>query len=506
MKIGFLFGAGAEVSYGMPTGGTFALDIFRENPQKCKEKFKDIREKIDPTTSYASKWLPNDFKEKNIGTYGKAVFENIIKDTIEHNRDKIIDSLNSFDGIAEHALNSFSKDDKENILMAFRNITQRSLANMNMGQVISYRDEFQQGNELFASKYFSALLMTYKNSNKITIDEKNNLGKIILAILQLQIGALSETLANNINDSPFKKKDDNIDLFDDLGDIIQLNHSLTGVSGLNYLLEVSHCKLADDGGKVLNFAQKILENLFSNVLDYKSLIDANWHYLYCPFNEWSKFCKINIFLLTVRQYILNQCKNIDNNKKGYYDDLAECYRRNKIEVSAIATTNYTNLIQDRLNGFKVYFLNGSTELWYDPYVNVIGSEKELDKEEVHFKVPLMFTQSGTKPMTSIHMSKAYVDVYEAFKDSDVICSIGFGYNPDDEHINGLIRDLINNGKKVFIIVPESTKSVDKEEQEYADRLKTIHIENISIIQCNSSRQCGDTMWLDYLLDLNKIRN
>mgnify|MGYP006945808524 CR=1 FL=1 len=30
-KLGFLFGAGAEICYGLPTGGKFALDIFRQD-------------------------------------------------------------------------------------------------------------------------------------------------------------------------------------------------------------------------------------------------------------------------------------------------------------------------------------------------------------------------------------------------------------------------------------------------------------------------------------------
>lgn len=28
-KIGFLFGAGAEIGYGLPSGGKFVLDIFK---------------------------------------------------------------------------------------------------------------------------------------------------------------------------------------------------------------------------------------------------------------------------------------------------------------------------------------------------------------------------------------------------------------------------------------------------------------------------------------------
>ncbi len=31
MKYGFLFGAGAEAAYGLPSGGKFALEIFRQN-------------------------------------------------------------------------------------------------------------------------------------------------------------------------------------------------------------------------------------------------------------------------------------------------------------------------------------------------------------------------------------------------------------------------------------------------------------------------------------------
>lgn len=38
MKYGFLFGAGAEVGYGLPSGGKFALDIFRHDITESKKK------------------------------------------------------------------------------------------------------------------------------------------------------------------------------------------------------------------------------------------------------------------------------------------------------------------------------------------------------------------------------------------------------------------------------------------------------------------------------------
>ena len=92
-------------------------------------------------------------------------------------------------------------------------------------------------------------------------------------------------------------------------------------------------------------------------------------------------------------------------------------------MTAIATTNYTGLISDIMQTDIIY-LNGSTNLWYDPYVNKIGTRDELNRKEPHITVPLMFTQSGTKPMTSIGLSVQYVDMYQRFKESDYICCIG----------------------------------------------------------------------------------
>lgn len=37
-KVGFLFGAGAEICYGLPTGGKFALDIFRQDVSVSKKE------------------------------------------------------------------------------------------------------------------------------------------------------------------------------------------------------------------------------------------------------------------------------------------------------------------------------------------------------------------------------------------------------------------------------------------------------------------------------------
>lgn len=507
-KIGFLFGAGAEIGYGMPTGGTFALDIFRQDPTIAKNDFKKMRASIDKTTTYAGEWLPEDFDEKNIGTFGKSVFGNIIKDTIEHNREKIIRKLECFDKIAQSILVKMEKTGDINIRKSIEEIIDRNLDDINMSQKFSFTDEFSEGNKLFSSKFFSAFLLIYKKKKDSSTEIRSELGKIIISIMQLQVGALSEALTRKINDNPFRKKDDDIDLFDDLGEIIKLNYSLAGVTGLEYLLDKNSGTIleGDDNDIVVTkFAWKILESIFSDVLDYKTLIDSNWHYLYCPKIEWNKFCKICIFLFTVRNYIEKQCANVDCHVVGYYDDVNNYIKEKKIQAETIATTNYTNLIKKKIEQVSnIHFLNGSTELWYDPYVNSIKTKEIKDvssDEEVweHFKVPLLFTQSGTKPMTSIHMSKEYVNVYDGFFKADIICVVGFGFNNDDEHINGILRDLINNGKKLVIVKNKSNQMPLDLQKTYARRLKVDKSDRIQVITVDDNRMDGDQLWLDKMI-------
>lgn len=294
MKYGFLFGAGAEIGYGLPSGGKFALDIFRYDVSESKNMFKEMRDNVDNTTSYASFWLPDSFKEKNISSFGKTVFQNIIKDTVEHNRDRIIEQINQFDDIARQEAASMEQQGVD-INSVIENLLDRELDNIHMGQTIAFIKEFEQGNELFNSSYFSALLLLYKDKSIFNTVQKHELGKILLSIIQLHVGALSEKLSRRINDGVFDKKDDEIDIFDDMGEIIQLNYSSSGLSGMEYLLDQQDADIATDAGKCLRFAQKIIESIYAVVLDYKSLIDANWHYLYTPKTDWAKFCKICTF-------------------------------------------------------------------------------------------------------------------------------------------------------------------------------------------------------------------
>ena len=500
MKYGFLFGAGAEVGYGLPSGGKFALDIFRHDVTESKKAFKEMRDNVDYTTRYASYWLPDGFRDKNISSFGKTVFQNIIKDTVEHNRENIIKRINNFDEVAKNEASMMKKDNID-IDALLEKLIGRKLDNVHMGQTISFIDEFKQGNDLFNSSYFSALLMVYKDKMIMTGEQRVEFGKILLSIIQLLVGALSETLSRRINDGLFSKKDDEIDIFDDIGEIIQLNYSSSGLSGIEYLLDQREADISTDAGKCLRFAQKIIEAIYAVVLDYKTLIDANWHYLYSPSTDWAKFCKICIFLLNVRDYITKMaCSAKPEAKHGYYNVLKESIDEKKFEVSAVATTNYNRFISDILR-IEVAFLNGSTETWYDPYLNRIGTKSELTTSENHILVPLMFTQSGTKPMTSIEMSMKYVDTYTQWKNSDRVIIVGFGFGTDDEHINGILRTLIDvDNKEITVVTLDKHQSDDAIAKDIARKLKVTNVSNISIIQVdvNGINIQDKKIWTDAL--------
>lgn len=227
----------------------------------------------------------------------------------------------------------------------------------------------------------------------------------------------------------------------------------------------------------------------SRALDYQTLIDSNWRYIYSPKTDWGKFNKIVIFLYTVKRYIESIAKsNTERIKEGngYYHDVL--YLKEFVDINAIGTTNYNSFIED-ITKEDVYYLNGSINDYYDPYLNKIISFDE-NKEKKHIIVPFLFTQSGIKPLTSVKMSKRYVDMFNKFKESDIICVCGFAFNCDDGHINGLFRELIEDYNKTICIlhyVDGSHFNLRTTINEYKEKLRLDNTSNLRIIAVDGNR-------------------
>ena len=85
----------------------------------------------------------------------------------------------------------------------------------------------------------------------------------------MQLGALSENVSRKIEESLFSKNRLNLDFFDDLGGIINVNYDMAGISGLKILAEKDFASIKHP---IVKLAYAILENIYSDILDYKSLI------------------------------------------------------------------------------------------------------------------------------------------------------------------------------------------------------------------------------------------
>lgn len=492
MKIGLLFGAGAEISYGFPTGGKFSLDIFRQELKPNIDEFKRIRSNVD-TKLYDEEWWPDGFKNNKVTTYGTNVTTTLIKDTLEENREKIIESINNFDNCAKRVKEAEKCfGDIDNI---FFRLLKKDVDSCDVSANISLKLNSEEINDVFNSHYYSALILLY-NIYKENDEYKKQLKEIISSITELQVGAFSSVFVNDVNQRPVTIKNMDTDIFDEVGDVIKVDFQSVGAKGLEYLFEKDKTENYNDMKeieKIVFFAKKILEEIFSSVLDYKSLIDSNWRYIYSPKSDWGKFTKISIFLITVKNYIKNILDN-SNVEDGYYNDLKDA----KFELGDVATTNYSNLIEKKID-HKVVFLNGSINEWYDPYLNIIERTSDLNGK---FKLPLIFTQSGTKPMTAVSKSCEYVDLYRNWQEMDGIIIIGFGFNKDDEHINAMLRTLVDDDNKNIYVVHK-----DIERDEVIKRLRiTRNISNINICKIDSykTRKIGGLSWVEYIYDeINK---
>ena len=116
----------------------------------------------------------------------------------------------------------------------------------------------------------------------------------------------------------------------------------------------------------------------------------------------------------------------------------------------------------------------------------------------------MLTQSGVKPLTSINMSRRYVELFDKLKAGDAIVGIGYNFNIDDNHINGLFRQLIEEeGRQFFWVVPSGSMTNDRLTRSLEEkmRLPTSVRERIHIIRVDrETRKVTDgKAWIEQIL-------
>jgi putative uncharacterized protein (fragment) len=503
-KIGLFFGAGAEMGYGLPSGGKFAIDLFRQDPTKYKKKLRKTLEEIKVTSTYATNWLPDSYLNKPIYAFGEKDFISIIQSSIEYRQDKIVEKFNDFDSLCEKAITKLNID-KNFLNEKFEEISGGEIGSVIYSQKIKINPLITNDVKLFSSSYYSAMLETIR-----TQENKDDLQRYSISFLQLIVGAHGYNLVKKLNEELFTQTPDDLPIFDDIFGMFSLEFHKAGSTALELLLREKRTFNKDKNASLAELlsaiSQEVLENIFIDILDYQKLIDNHYRYLYCPKKEWAKFTKMVVFLEIAKDYISQNLGNIKTNQDGYYNDLLSI---NDLEITSIGTSNYNNIIEivspKIAENQNIIHLNGSVKDLYNPYKNnieKIGTDSTSQEKQI--LVPFLLTQSGIKPLTSVEMSRRYVDLFDSFKNSDAIISIGFGFNQDDGHINGLFRELIEVYNKKLIVVDISADE-SKTQKEIKKKLRVgTNGGNIIVVSIDrDTRKNNGKFWYELVADLIK---
>lgn len=506
MRLGFFFGAGAEIGYGLPSGGKFAIDLFRQNPSQFKVELRDQLRAIDSGSAYASGWLPRGYSNNSIYAFGKNDFTSIVESSIEYKRSEIIRRLNNFDQECDRAIQQLNIE-RNDINEAFRALTGSEIGERDYQHLIRLNPILAQNVQLFETENYSAMLDVIK-----TAEHCDDLKRYVTAFLQLLVGAHGQDLVQRLNQELFEAAPDDLPIFDDVTGMFRLEFNRVGSTALELLLEENRRfelgENADANSLFCAIAQQVLENIFTTVLDYQQLIDSHFRYLFSPSTEWAKFTRMVIFLKIARHYINSQAPDAANlPDHGYYHDLAAL--ADGVAISAVGTANYNSILAQVFAGLgvalpEVIHLNGSVNDYYNPYKNTVVTvdrPEDVDTSQIH--VPFILTQSGLKPLTSVAMSRRYVKLFDSFADSDAIVAIGFGFHKDDSHINGLFRELLEvNGRRLFVISVVSEGSAEDQKRRLRNKLRISHAASqlLTVIPVDpQSRQVDGQLWMDRVL-------
>ncbi|QDG51097.1 hypothetical protein FIV42_10225 [Persicimonas caeni] len=510
MKVGLFFGAGAEVDYGMPLGGRFALEIFRQDATPDKALLEAQLAAVDPRSIYANTWLPEKYFQQSLWKFGKREFSALVESTIEHRRRDLLDFLGSFDRRAARVL-AGSQLSRERFQQAVEELSGYKFGQRRYGNVVELNDALSDDVSLFSSEYFSAFLSVLE---AVDDGRARPLQRLVLAFVQLLVAVHGHRLVDSLSHQLFTRAPDELSFLQDTPNMFRLELSEVGKSSLELVLDAPSFRVSDVSTNievVTGFARELLTELIASCLDYRKLIDEYFHYLFSPRAHWAKFTRIATFLLTVRRYIAEQVAPNEARiaeGPGYYHDLGR-FADHGLELAAVGTSNYNTFITDILarelgEHPDVHHLNGGLADFYDPYLNklvALDSPDDLTRTE-RLLVPFMLTQSGTKPLTSVEMSERYVDLHRGFCDCDVVAVVGYGFNVDDSHINAIFRSLVERQTPLVVFEFCANGDLDAERDRRIrqglrfERNAPVHLQPV-----DAERMCGGRPWYERLSEL-----
>lgn len=501
VRLSFFFGAGAEVAYGLPTGGRFALEVVRRAKDPVDD-FKADRTRVNAGCSPAYRnWLPADLMKQRVSKLGKGEHGRIFEDSLRNGYARVVGALDDYDVWSEafllkHRITRARVEALFHELSGGGTFGAKTYGKVELSEAITRAPA-----RLFGSPYFSAIISLAKDGTG-----RDEMTRLARATMQFYLGAHGQGAMDAMAVDPLKNAPHDNPAFDELGRLFDVNPVDAGSAAFEEVMNYKSAGPVDATaeGFFRALATAVLEAAIERFLDYRAMLDELLPALYRPRDSRAKFTKINLFLRATREYVLEQQDVARGATDGYYHDLAAAVSALRFELVRVGSSNYTDLCETAIRSVHpepVFALNGDLQSYLDPYKNEIVPAADVAGVP-RFLVPFLFTQSGVKPLTSVQVSRQYVNYYDAIVGSDAVVSAGFGFNADDGHINALFRQAVDVDKKHLIVLQFARgRGFDAaaERAIIAENLRVDDDTRITVLPVDERRLVNGSAWIDAVL-------
>lgn len=489
----FLFGAGAEVPMGMPSGGRFALDVISSRYDgDIKETLKGAVQAVheasrqDPLAyrDY-SEWSGIGKRRANsVNAPDSRDQKSIFISTIENSRQTILQTIQECDeaitvACATHAValpapGENPAADGRNPLIQNAGALSRLIQSPAIWSLITLSN-----NDDSAGMYFWPVIRMY---------------------FELAIAVGGQDLAAQLNNLQVGDASTTQQIFQNANHLFHVDFGNLGLEALDIAVSRTFPnENTPDPSRPERFAAlEIISGVMERIVDYQRLIERFLPALYKPVVSWAKFTKAAFLLYRMRSAIRSHVDEVDTQVPSYYTDIEQA---GLVDNALFATTNYTDLIlqSSRIPKDHVIWLNGHVDSLLDPYRNETIWQETGECESI--RVPYMIAQSVVKPMMTPQSIEDYARFSKAVTKASQVVVVGYGFGAIDSHVNAVIRHAVesDDGPNVAIFVHQDDPA-------FADSLSTIKSrlrlnnnadrDRLAVYGVNDQRQVNGLSWME----------
>lgn len=289
-RVTFLFGAGAEIPLGMPTGGRFALDVISgAHDQRIRDRLERDRnasgqrsrstretQRDDMELEYR-KWLAADIPGRQIRAPGKQELRSIFHSTIENRTDDLLRIIQDIDAIIEES--------------GAAHYGLRNAETIPLG--IQPEAELERHLRPLNESYWLPRiigLITQEGTEQATAE----LGwQVVRMFVRLALAGVGHHVSARMGTVAFTNDQVQEKVGQQLGQIFQLNLPALNPAAFEEAASAAKEQAADhvDPNDLKYLFRAILINTVARVVDYQHLIEHFIPSIYDPRSNWTRFNK-----------------------------------------------------------------------------------------------------------------------------------------------------------------------------------------------------------------------